>query len=550
MAWPRPLEWASALLSGPPPPHSAWAAALLLLPASLLLWSLCSQLVDRLGRSLPPGPREWPVIGALPWVLTYRHRMLDGLLRALESQGGLHSAPRTLSARWLGEPRWWFTADPAVVEHVLRTNFGGYVKGAPVASRLGALLGRGIFTQDGEAWRAQRKAASWMFSHREMTDTVMAAIVSHGPGLTARLDAAAASGAAVDLHALFHAFTLDSIGLIAFGAELGALEDPALPFARAFDAAQALVDKRFVTPGWRLWEALDGSGARLAAAAAVVQSHAQGLIDARRAAGDAAARRDVLSRLMCETDEAGGAAHSDAALRDAVTNFMVAGRDTTAQALSWGVLLLATHPEAERQVAAEAAALWGGAPEAGGGRVPFDAITARLPFTTACVLETLRLYPSVPKDVKTAVRDDTLPCGARLRAGEMLLWSPFAMGRSRALWGADAADFRPARFLTPEGALARPSPFKFTAFNAGPRTCLGSQMALAEAAYVLALLLQRYTLRLAPDLAARVHAWGAAAAAGGAAAAAAGVTPVPYMESLTLPMAQPLMCLVTRRVNK
>jgi cytochrome P450 len=103
--------------------------------------------------------------------------------------------------------------------------------------------------------------------------------------------------------------------------------------------------------------------------------------------------------------------------------------------------------------------------------------------------ETLRLYPSVPKDIKTALASDVLPDGTVVTAGTSVVYLPYVMGRSPALWGEDAARFQPERFL----GKPVPSAWRLPAFNgAGPRTCLGQRMALAEANFVLALVFGRF----------------------------------------------------------
>lgn len=515
--------------------------------------------------------------------------------------GGLHDCdgPRTWSAKWLGSPRFIFTADPRVIQHVLRDNFDNYVKGPMVYSNLASLLGHGIFTSDGAQWKAQRRAASHMFSLRQFRETIMTAFLRHAPELTAILDEAAAQpppaskGSSralssngeveVDMQSLYFRFTLDSIGDIAFGDSIGSLRDAELPFSKAFDLAQSIVEHRFLSPLWQVTELFDGSRRQLNDSVAVLNDYAFDLIKRRRNAGDYDSRGDVLSRFMAMKDDDTGQPlylHDDAYLRDVVMNLMIAGRDTTAQALSWATLLLTMQPQASLKLRAEADALFGSPqptsissagstlPPLRSDGVTYDAVERGLIYTQAVVLETLRLYPSVPKDLKQAVADDVLPdsAGTVIRRGDIIAWAPFATGRSQAVWGADAGEFKPERMIHPDGSLAKPSAFKFPSFNAGPRTCLGQQMALVEASFVLALLLHRYDIRLAPDAAAQVQGWIAAtsttAQQGSSPAAAADddgndgddsmavpVTPVPYLESLTLPMKHGLRCILQPRAT-
>jgi hypothetical protein len=134
----------------------------------------------------------------------------------------------------------------------------------------------------------------------------------HGAVLETILNAAAASGQPVDLQNLFFRFTLDSIGAIAFGDDIGALRNPEVPFARAFDEAQAAVEHRFFEPGWRITELLDGSRARINASIRVLDEYCYALIRQRRTKGDFMHRRDLLSRFMSVTDDGtdGGAAEA------------------------------------------------------------------------------------------------------------------------------------------------------------------------------------------------------------------------------------------------
>jgi cytochrome P450 len=211
-------------------------------------------------------------------------------------------------------------------------------------------------------------------------------------------------------------------------------------------------------------------------------------------------KADLLSLLLAAGGggEAGGggggggeAAGGDAAAVDAVLNFIIAGRDTTAQALSWALYRLSRAPAAEAALLREARAALGPGIAAPGGvaaAAGYEAVK-RLRYARAVLLETLRLHPSVPKNVKFAVRDDVLPGGPAVPAGAGVLWVPWAMGRRADLWGPDAADFRPERWLA---GGAPPSQEVYPAFHAGPRACLGRELALLEGAYVLVALLARF----------------------------------------------------------
>ncbi|RKO85708.1 cytochrome P450, partial [Blyttiomyces helicus] len=141
------------------------------------------------------------------------------------------------------------------------------------------------------------------------------------------------------------------------------------------------------------------------------------------------------------------------------------GRDTTAQALSWTFYMLAKNPAVEEKLVEEVMQTLGDA------LAPtYDQIKT-MRYANAVFHETLRLYPSVPKESKQALADDVLPDGTLVDAGMVVVWIPYAMGRSRAIWGAHAHEYKPERWLGEKDL--QPSSYEYPVFNAGPRICLG-----------------------------------------------------------------------------
>ena len=108
-----------------------------------------------------------------------------------------------------------------------------------------------------------------------------------------------------------------------------------------------------------------------------------------------------------------------------------------------------------------------------------------LKYTHCVLLETLRLYPPVPENVRYAVKSDTLPDGTRVPPGAGIALSYCAMGRNTDIWGQDAAEFRPERFM----GKKEPSSFKYPVFHAGPRVCIGKPLAMMNMKLVLSMLL-------------------------------------------------------------
>jgi len=123
----------------------------------------------------------------------------------------------------------------------------------------------------------------------------------------------------------------------------------------------------------------------------------------------------------------------------------------------------------------------------------------KMQYLHATLTETLRLYPAVPVDAKICFSDDTWPDGFSVRKGDMVAYQPYAMGRMKFIWGDDAEEFRPERWLDQNGIFQPESPFKFTAFQAGPRICLGKEFAYRQMKIFSAVLLGFFVFKLSDD---------------------------------------------------
>lgn len=329
--------------------------------------------------------------------------------------------------------------------------------------------------------------------------------------------AALPQGQPTDLQNLFFRFTMDAICHIAFGVQLKTLSHPH-PFSVSFDFAQSVVKLRAMTPRpvWRLKKLLNiGDERRMREAVAEMDSFAHQIILERQALGASELRAfpDLLSRFIEEARQR-GEEPAPRFLRDQVMNYILAGRDTTACALTWAFFELGRHPGArlrcrpprasppllpltrcprrraewQDKLVAELRAVCRG-PEP-----TYDEVR-QLQLLEAFVYEVLRLHPSVPVDGKLALNDDVLPGGVRVPRGALVIFCPFAMGRDPSLWR-EPLEFRPERFLAaPAGG---PSPFAYPVFNAGPRLCLGKHVALLEIKTLMATLLSHLCVHVLP----------------------------------------------------
>lgn len=414
------------------------------------------------------------------------HRAHDFALDLLRAHKSDHVTLRLPGIRYT------VTTSPADVQHILKDKWKNYVVGTGFRSEcVGDMFGAGIFNADGAHWYVQRKHASREFSTHIFRTLMTSEFEAHTQKLIDMLKPKVGTPTIFDLHALMFRLTLDAFGKVAFGLELGGLDDKPLPFTKSFDRAQEILAARFTTKPmfvWKLQRALGhGTEGELKTHLAAINDFVRQLISERRSSAELATKEDLLSKLMsaCEADDEVEPAKRDQYLRDMTLNFIIAGRDTTACALSWFFNEVSQRPEVEAKLVAEIDSVFQGR------RVAFDDVS-QCHYLTACLSETLRLYPSVPSSPKTAVEADTLPCGVVLRPGDTVTYFPYGMGRQTAIWGPDAAEFRPERWLNDDGVFVREDPCKFTAFQAGPRMCLGVDMAMLEMKVVAALLLREF----------------------------------------------------------
>jgi len=471
--------------------------------AGLALLALCSYYLlvvvgRRRGGVGKPEKRYPPVVGTVFHQLYHVRRLHDyhtDLFRGRKTFQLLAPAGR----------RQIYTCDPAVVEHILRTNFANYGKGAFNYENMTDLLGDGIFAVDGDKWRQQRKMASYDFSTRALRDFSGAVFKRNAARLAGVVSDAAAAGRPVEFQGLALRATMDSIFAITFGLDLDTLagSGEGTRFAAAFDDASEFTLLRYVNAFWKAMRFLNvGSEAALRDRVKVVDEFVYKLIRDRAqelSSGSKDSRQDMLSRFIeAATDESGTVDYKY--LRDIILNIVIAGKDTTAGALAWFLYMACKHPEVQEKVREEAARATGASETATAEEFAqslTDEALNKMHYLHAALTETLRLYPSVPLDNKQCLGDDVLPDGSSVSKGDIVFYAPYAMGRMKYLWGAGAEDFRPERWLGGDGGeFQAQSPFKFTAFQAGPRICLGKEFAYRQMKIFAAVLLRSLAFRL------------------------------------------------------
>ena len=464
-----------------------------------------------ISRSLS-GPRVWPLLGSLPGLIQHSSRMHDWITDNLRTCGGTYQTCITaipFLARKQGLVT--VTCDPKNLEHILKNRFDNYPKGPTWQAVFHDLLGDGIFNSDGDTWVFQRKTAALEFTTRTLRQA-MARWVSRAIKLRfcPILETAQLEGKPVDFQDLLLRLTFDNICGLTFGKDPQTLS-PGMPdngFALAFDRATEATLQRFILPEvvWKLKKTLGlGMETSLTKSLRHIDKYLTDIIETRKQelqtqqqGGSGIPHDDLLSRFMKKKES-----YSEEFLQHVALNFILAGRDTSSVALSWFFWLVIQNPNVEEKIITEICTVlmetrgndtskWVQEP------LVFEEVD-RLMYLKAALSETLRLYPSVPEDSKHVVADDILPSGTFVPKGSSITYSIYSIGRMKFVWGDDCLEFKPERWLSLDGSKFEVhDSYRFVAFNAGPRICLGKDLAYLQMKSIAAAVLLRHRLMVVP----------------------------------------------------
>lgn len=404
-----------------------------------------------------------------------------------------------------------YTADPMNVEYILKNNFPNYGKGEYNCRIMRDLFGDGIFAVDGDKWRHQRKLASYEFSTKVLRDFSTSVFRENAAKLALKIATHAEAKQIMDLQDLLMKSTLDTIFKVGFGADLNSLsgaDDFGNRFTKAFDDANFIVYWRYVDIFWRIKRYLNfGLEASLKKNIKVIDEFIFELIwhkkEQMKYEKFGIGKGDIMSRFMVQSEK-DQMKMNDQYLRDIILNFIIAGKDTSANTLTWFFYMLCKHPLVQEKVAGEVR----GATQATqdeneistyefAEKITEEALE-KMQYLHAALTETLRLYPAVPVDGKSSAENDVLPNGFKVKKGDGVNYMAYAMGRMTYIWGEDAKEFRPERWLR-NGFFQAESPFRFTSFQAGPRICLGKEFAYRQMKILAAVLLNFFKFKLVDE---------------------------------------------------
>jgi cytochrome P450 len=368
---------------------------------------------------------------------------------------------------------------PDHVRHVLTAPGDAYGKGDSWA-RTKPLIGEGLATSEGDLWRRQRRIAQPAFSHDRLTG-LAATMTACTQALLDRWTAE--RGQTVPVFDDVRELALRIVLRCLFGADLGEGRDDRVGLlSESFTAAMEVTDRRLVSilPIGLVTTLPTRDNRTFRRSLAALDGVVSSLIAAREARP--ADQDDLLGALMGATvDELGVLDRRQ--LRDEVMTLLLAGFETTANALTWAFVLLDSAPDLAARLRAEVDSVLDG-------RVPTADDLSRLVYTRAVVEEVLRLRPPLWAVPRVANREDVVD-GYRIPAGDLVVLLPYVTHRHRDFWE-DPETFDPTRFL-PEQRRAV-SRWAYFPFGGGKRVCLGQHFALMEAQLVLSMVVSRLDL--------------------------------------------------------
>ena len=409
---------------------------------------------------LAPHPRDLPLIGSMA---AFARDTLGAITEGWRQCGDV--------TRFRGPRPMTLMAHPDDVRDVLEERVDIFPRSDVVQDSLAPLVGKGLFTVAPEPWPRRRRLVAPAY-HGERIGLVAARIADLSEGVAARWESQV--GAVVDVREEMTALGLE----LAESALLGSGDER---FRAAFRTSAEFLIPRIMSPV-NPPEFLPPAR-RARAALRVLDERVQREIETRRRDGG----DDLLAVLVEARDAETGDRLDDRELRDDALTFLFGAYKGIPQALMWTWFQLDAHPDEWERVHEEARAVLGtGAPE--------PAQLPRLAATRRAVQETIRLTPPLWIWSRQAV-EDTVVHGYLVQKGEFAICVPYVTHRHPDFWERPEA-FEPGRF---EADVARARhPFAYFPFGAGPRNCPADELSLAAAQIVVATLIRRVRLRLAP----------------------------------------------------
>jgi cytochrome P450 len=415
---------------------------------------------------IPPGPKGEFLIGH---IRQFRNDPLDFLLSNMLTYGDVAHLR-------FGPRRVYQLNNPDDIQYVLVKAADKFYKSPMLKRATRKAIGEGLLTSEGDFHKRQRKMVQPAFHHNRIANYADVMV-----DYTAQMLDRWESGQQQDMHHEMMRLTMQIVAKTLFDTDVASDMDAiGQAISIGIEAASERITKPLSLPEWIPTQ----RNIERRKAAEVVAKTVLNMIDARRESGED--RGDLLSMLLMGQDE-NGEGMTDKQVYDEVVTLFIAGHETTANALAWTLYLLAQHPEVEAKLVDELQTVLGG-------RTPTMADLGQLRYTDKIFKESMRLYPPAWVITRQAIENVTIG-GYEIPAGSVVLMSPYVIHRHPDYWD-EPKKFMPERFAP--GWEDRTPKYAYFPFGGGPRICVGNQFAMMEANLVLATIMQRCSVSLAP----------------------------------------------------
>jgi cytochrome P450 len=371
------------------------------------------------------------------------------------------------------------TTNPVVIQHVLKTNSENYYKSEIQKKRMGHFLGKGLLTTEGEPWRTQRRLIQTGFERKQLE--VLSSIMQDSLAESLQdFDKQARIGP-VDIYPLMMKITFAMVGKSLFGARLKE-EDISL-VSLAISTVQEFMVRQTIQPYLNPWFAVSGELRRHWE----MRSRAFGVLDEYLQRRRKEAPGHDLLQILMDARYSDGEGMPDELVLSESMQLLVAGHETSSNALSWLLYLLNSRPDCVDAIRHEFDSVLGEKP------LSFSDVP-KFEFTTRVILEALRLYPPFWMVDRMALADDRAGDVAIPRGSTVVVFI-YGVHHAPQYWE-NPETFNPERFTKANEKLH--TPFAHLPFGAGPRGCIGGNYAMLQILMILSVLLRKYDFHLVP----------------------------------------------------
>jgi cytochrome P450 len=439
----------------------------------------------------------------LPAILRYASDFHDFTTLVLKR----HEGTFRFEGPWFTNTSFVGTSDPKNIDHITNTNFGNYGKGSNFKEIL-EVLGGSILNSDFHEWKQERIVNQLIFKRKNFKNFCHQSVQKKVENcLLPFLNDVSEAGAQLDLQNVFSRLTFDITCTIAFGFDPNCLskkfnELREIACLKSLPVMEEVIFYRHFIPIYfrKLQKWLNvGQEKKFKLAQENIDRFLYECMSTYSSRHNEETDECYFDLVKELTKEGYGRGEmSEKYIRDTALSLLIAGNGTISSGLSWFFWLVSTHSVVQTKIIQE---------------IKNNCFTDqyenciasreqdldKLVYLHGALYEALRLYPPIPFEHICSVKSDILPSGDHVSQNTMLMYSLYAMGRMKQIWGEDYMEFKPERWISDRGDIIHVPSNKFIAFNTGPRSCLGKDITLFQMKMVATTILWKFRIQVVKD---------------------------------------------------